>query len=402
MSEERKRLLVVWAVSSLATATIAYLAYRSLTAIPEYAGRTEPSRLLEEPTLLFHEPGILGTAVEVQVTEAIETCMAEAGYDYRAPSPVDDLDSLRPSGYGIATGGEAHRAELGPGGSGDPGYEVALYGSPLNDAAGGGGCAAVGEAALAAAMGRLDEMPYSLSQLEQDALAHPAYQQGVAEWASCMAGRGHDAATPDEIMESLREQLSSAIGDDARSLAMLEEQIADDDYTCRRRTIDAAMPTVARDLAPGFVEMNRPQLEELIPVAGSGVDLPSGLGSGDVQVTLLWEGQADLDLFVTDPNTEQVSYSNTEVSSGGRLDRDARFPCGSDDSSPAAENIFWPTGEAPSGTYRAEVHYTTDCAGEGAQSIELIIQVNGRVVERARTSLDPADDNYVVEFRVSS
>ena len=77
------------------------------------------------------------------------------------------------------------------------------------------------------------------------------------------------------------------------------------------------------------------------------------LGTGDVQVTLRWSGSSDLDLHVTDPNGEEISFLATTSTSGGQLDVDCipGTSCAAD--GPHVENVFWPTGAAPSGSYTA-------------------------------------------------
>jgi hypothetical protein len=80
----------------------------------------------------------------------------------------------------------------------------------------------------------------------------------------------------------------------------------------------------------------------------------TAVGTGDVQVTLTWVGRADIDLYVTDPSGETVSYQVPLISSGGQLDRDnkaSNFIPG------RPENIFWPAGEAPNGDYVVKVVY---------------------------------------------
>ncbi|MGD2068418.1 MAG: hypothetical protein PVI57_07010 [Gemmatimonadota bacterium] len=74
------------------------------------------------------------------------------------------------------------------------------------------------------------------------------------------------------------------------------------------------------------------------------------LGTGDVQVTLTWNTTADLDLWVTDPFGERIWYVNRTSESGGMLDVDDTDGFG-------PENIFWPEGEAPAGTYLVQVNH---------------------------------------------
>src|SRR5690554_6687867 len=67
------------------------------------------------------------------------------------------------------------------------------------------------------------------------------------------------------------------------------------------------------------------------------------LGTGDVQVTLRWNSRADLDLAVTAPSGETVSYLYPSSHSGGRLDVDSNAGCRTSLQNPV-ENVFWSSG----------------------------------------------------------
>ena len=95
--------------------------------------------------------------------------------------------------------------------------------------------------------------------------------------------------------------------------------------------------------------------------------------TGDVQVTLTWDNEADLDLWVTDPAGERIGFSNPTSSSGGRLDVDDTDGFG-------PENIFWPTNQAPPGTYRVEVHYYDGPAPIG---YSVLISAVGQEVQKS-------------------
>jgi len=102
------------------------------------------------------------------------------------------------------------------------------------------------------------------------------------------------------------------------------------------------------------------------------------LGTGDVQVTLRWAGRDDLDLAVMGPGGETVFFANPQISSGGTLDVDANGGCQTTMADPV-ENIFWPTGGAPTGTYQAVVNLFTRCdaAGSGAIAFTLTVLLDG-------------------------
>lgn len=99
--------------------------------------------------------------------------------------------------------------------------------------------------------------------------------------------------------------------------------------------------------------------------------------TGDVQVTLQWDTPVDLDLYVTDPNGDEVSYLNTSVSSGGILDVDARRSCAV--TPETVENIVW-TGTAPQGAFGIRVNYYTAC-DQGPTAFTVTLRRGGEVVE---------------------
>jgi hypothetical protein len=119
--------------------------------------------------------------------------------------------------------------------------------------------------------------------------------------------------------------------------------------------------------------------ETTTTTAADGTTTTVVLGTGDVQVTLEWDSDADLDLGVTDPTGEEVSFSNSgPTATGGELDVDSNVGC---DGEGSVENIFWPPGQAPAGQYTASVTgFTTDSCSQGAQAGDFVltIRVAGR------------------------
>jgi hypothetical protein len=73
-------------------------------------------------------------------------------------------------------------------------------------------------------------------------------------------------------------------------------------------------------------------------------------GHGDIQITLTWDNDADLDLYVTEPNGNQIWWNEPSSSSGGILDYDDVDGFG-------PENIYWPKNSAPSGNYSVYIHH---------------------------------------------
>jgi len=83
------------------------------------------------------------------------------------------------------------------------------------------------------------------------------------------------------------------------------------------------------------------------------------VGTGDVQVTLSWDKDSDVDLHVVAPGGEEVYYGRRQAPSGGQLDLDSNAGCSID--GVRNENITWPIGRAPRGTYTVRVDYWSAC-----------------------------------------
>ncbi|MCB1777510.1 MAG: hypothetical protein KDI50_08735, partial [Candidatus Competibacteraceae bacterium] len=81
----------------------------------------------------------------------------------------------------------------------------------------------------------------------------------------------------------------------------------------------------------------------------------TGAAIGEITATLLWNGNADLDLVVLCPSGEMLDYQNPREC-GGTLDVDANTARDSLSDRPV-ENVFWPAGQAAPGTYRIIVRY---------------------------------------------
>jgi hypothetical protein len=125
--------------------------------------------------------------------------------------------------------------------------------------------------------------------------------------------------------------------------------------------------------------------------------------TGDVQVTLNWSGQVDVDLYVTDPNDETIYFSDPTSSSGGQLDRDNR--CG-DSVLGGPENIAWPvkqadgSGGAPAGDYLVSVDYYGYCGdSDQAPSVPWTVRVIvAGTVSSYSGSLSPGEMQEVTRF----
>jgi hypothetical protein len=102
------------------------------------------------------------------------------------------------------------------------------------------------------------------------------------------------------------------------------------------------------------------------------------VGTGEVQVSLSWNSAADVDLHVIDPAGEEIYWQSRESASGGELDLDSNAGCGTDNV--RNENITWPIGGAPSGTYRVLVDYWSNCE-TASTDYTVTVNVKGRAAE---------------------
>lgn len=140
-----------------------------------------------------------------------------------------------------------------------------------------------------------------------------------------------------------------------------------------------------------FDDYIKPLVAELAPSL-----IEPALGTGDVQVTLRWDNPVDLDLHVFDPLGEEIYFSQHTSQSGGTLDVDANAGCTDDR---PVENVFWPTGGAPFGTYQVNVVYYQSCGYTGASAYNVSILVDGQTFgpyEGVLTSV--GEEHFVMEF----
>ncbi|MFN8374415.1 MAG: SH3 domain-containing protein [Anaerolineae bacterium] len=126
-------------------------------------------------------------------------------------------------------------------------------------------------------------------------------------------------------------------------------------------------------------------LKRQIEIAPAGSGIYAGLGTGDVQVTLAWDNDADYDLYVTEPNGQTIFYGSRISSTNGQLDIDSNYPCGSNLGS--VENIFWPLDESPEGTFTVQINQFSTC-GDGNGNWTLVVRVDGEVVLQEEGSGD--------------
>jgi hypothetical protein len=137
--------------------------------------------------------------------------------------------------------------------------------------------------------------------------------------------------------------------------------------------------------------LSGPDIPVVVTVGGvaSNTVTTTVLGTGDVQVTLIWHDTNDIDLHVTDPAGAEIFYASRSSASGGKLDVDANAGCTTTTSEPR-ENIFWPTGGAPTGKYMVKVVYFDNCTEPATSSgFEVTLLLDGKTSQLLSGSVGP-------------
>lgn len=156
-----------------------------------------------------------------------------------------------------------------------------------------------------------------------------------------------ERGTDEEIEQALIAQETEKIAEEERLAIEMEEQ----------RQIELAEAEEQR-LAE-IVENEADELESIKATEEALKDLKQrlereGAKSSDVQISLMWNNYNDLDLHVVCPSGERIHGGNRESGCGGELDVDANVK---PETKKPVENVVWPEGKAPGGTYKAYVHH---------------------------------------------
>jgi uncharacterized protein YfaP (DUF2135 family) len=97
------------------------------------------------------------------------------------------------------------------------------------------------------------------------------------------------------------------------------------------------------------------------------------VGTGQVQITVSWDADSDVDLHVLDPYSDEVFFQQPEVDSGGVLDLDSNAECTIDHK--RNENITW--AAAPPGPYEVRISYWSNC-GVPKTTYVVTVRVTGQ------------------------
>jgi hypothetical protein len=103
-----------------------------------------------------------------------------------------------------------------------------------------------------------------------------------------------------------------------------------------------------------------------------------GAKTGDVQIALMWNNYNDLDLHCIDPAGEEIFFGHKHSRSGGELDVDMNASPEHMSDRPV-ENIYWPPGGAPPGSYQVYVDYYANHGSLDPTQYRCEVGVQGKV-----------------------
>lgn len=131
----------------------------------------------------------------------------------------------------------------------------------------------------------------------------------------------------------------------------------------------------------GFIACDKDDEETTPPVVEAPTTLVGQDGNPRFNLVFTNPENVDLDLYVKAPNGTIVYYGNPS-GAGGTLDVDCL--CGDCPQGPN-ENIFWQSGQAPTGQYEYWVDYFGSCGSSNASSTFTLRTIRNGVVLATKT-----------------
>jgi hypothetical protein len=131
------------------------------------------------------------------------------------------------------------------------------------------------------------------------------------------------------------------------------------------------------------------------------IDDGCGYGTGFIQVTASWDTGADIDLYVTGPLGDTLSFQRPSTPAGARVDHAGRGDCSGDMPNPQVENIRW-VGQRPTGgIYEVEAHYWGECiTGGGPTNLTVSVAVGREIAGQYSVGILPGERLRVLRFVV--
>ncbi|MDZ4770785.1 MAG: PPC domain-containing protein [Chloroflexota bacterium] len=141
-----------------------------------------------------------------------------------------------------------------------------------------------------------------------------------------------------------------------------------------------------------------------INVTSQALDLPAeflALPRGALEVRLLWNTGADLQLLVRDSAGNAVFDDVPEIRSGGRLAAQGNVNCRASTGTPFSY-VYWPTELPPRpGVYEVEVWFQNDCDDLNPVSASLFVTYNGQQI--FNDTIRPSElERYLTSFTINA
>jgi len=132
------------------------------------------------------------------------------------------------------------------------------------------------------------------------------------------------------------------------------------------------------------------------------IDDACGYGAGFMQVTAGWDTNADIDLYVTGPLGDTLSFQRPSTPFGARMDHSGRGACDQSMANSTIENIRWVGDRPPAGIYEVEVQYWGECglAGGGPTNVTVSVAVAREIAGQYQHTVLPGERIRVVRFVV--
>lgn len=146
--------------------------------------------------------------------------------------------------------------------------------------------------------------------------------------------------------------------------------------------------SLAPDAAAGMVDCIYQGRRSGESTYGEPITIPIeilNVGSGELQINLTWNTDADLDLHLFEPDGNRIFYGASTSPTGGELDLDANVGCGS----VGVENIFY-NQVPPVGNYRVAVDNFQDCAQSSSDYV-ITVTLPGQAPTIINGSITEAD-----------
>jgi hypothetical protein len=131
------------------------------------------------------------------------------------------------------------------------------------------------------------------------------------------------------------------------------------------------------------------------------IDDGCGYGTGFMQVTISWDTGADIDLYVTGPLGDTLSFQRPSTPSGARVDHSGRGDCSDSTENARIENVRWVGTRPAGGIYEVEVRYWGECiTGGGPTNVTVSVAVGREIAGQYVQSLLPGERIRVLRFVV--